>query len=157
MSDQEYLALALAQAEESVRQGGFPAGAVLVKEDRVIATGISIGNILHNPTAHAESEAVRAACKLLSTTDLADCTLYASLQPCVMCYSAANWANVSRIVYGCYKQDSMVTKRYYEGMNQLEAINGNNTHQIELVYVPGIQDQMKSLIQRWEDTVSTES
>ncbi|MBI4836627.1 MAG: nucleoside deaminase [Candidatus Abawacabacteria bacterium] len=92
MQDLDYLGMAVEQARESVKRGGFPAGAVLVQDDKVISKSISIGNILYDPTAHAESMSVRNACKLLQTTCLSGATLYASLQPCLMCFCAANWA-----------------------------------------------------------------
>lgn len=150
MTDQDYLQLALDQAKESVQQGGFPAGAVLVKDNHIIAQGVSLGFKLNDPTSHAETVTIRQACQKLKTTDLAEATLYASLQPCVMCFSVANWANLDKIVYGCKKNDEMVVKHYYEGHNDLEAINSNNTHHIELIYLPIFETEVLRLIQKWE-------
>lgn len=150
MKDLDYLRLAVEQAKESVKQGGFPAGAILVKDTRVVAKGISIGNLLHNPTAHAESETIRAACQTLKTSDLTGATLYASLEPCLMCFSAINWSSVSRIVYGCHKTTQMVNKQYYEGANDIHKVNRNNKHQIELVYLPDFENEMLALITEWE-------
>ena len=98
MGDKEYLKLAIKQAKSSVEQGGFPAGAVVVKDWKIISKGVSLGFKLNDPTSHGETASIRAACKKLSTVDLAGATLYASLQPCLMCFSVANWAGISRIV-----------------------------------------------------------
>ncbi len=150
MNDPDYLLIAVEQAKESVKQGGFPAGAILVKNNQVIAKGVSIGNLLHDPTAHAESVTVRTACQVLKTTDLIGATLYASLEPCLMCFNATCWANVSRIVYGCQKTVEMINKHYYEGTNDIYEANRKNTHQLELIYLPNFENEMHALIAEWE-------
>lgn len=86
MNDSEFLRLALDQARESVKQGGFPAGAVVVKDGRIISKGISLGFLLNDPTSHAETAAIRKACKILKTSNLEGATLYESLACCVMCF-----------------------------------------------------------------------
>ena len=153
MTDKDYLKQAVEQAKISVKKGGFPAGAVLVKSDQVIAEGVSLGSILHDPTSHAETSSVRQACQKLQTTDLSGCVLYASLQPCVMCYCSANWARVSRIVYGCQKTEAMIQKEYYEGQHDLQNINTKSTHHIELMYLPDFESEMLELITEWEQSL----
>ena len=148
--ESEYLKQALEQAKLSVEQGGFPAGAVIVKDGEVIAEGISIGFKLHDPTSHAETVAIRNACKVLQTTNLEGCTLYASLQPCIMCFSGANWAGITKIVYGTHKTREMADKQYYEGHNNIEDINKNNTREIELTFMPGIEEESLALVEKWE-------
>lgn len=151
MDDKQYLGLAVKQAEKSVQQGGFPAGAVVVKDGKVIAEGVSLGFILNDPTSHAETSSMRQACKNLKTTDLSGATLYASLQPCLMCFSVANWSGISRIVYGCKKTDDMVSKSYYEGKTDTNKINEENNRKIELVYLPDFETQMLELVRKWEE------
>lgn len=150
--DKKYLEIAIKQAEESVKQGGFPAGAVVVKDEKIISKGVSLGFKLNDPTSHAETASIRQACKQLETTDLSGATLYASLQPCLMCFSVANWASISRIVYGCKKTDEMVKKGYYEGKTTVEEINKQNNRQIELVFIPDFEKEMLVLVKQWEDT-----
>ena len=150
MTQQDYLKIAVQKAKDSVTAGGFPAGAIVVKNDAIVSEGISIGYLLHDPTAHAESVSVRAACKALQTSDLSGATLYASLQPCTMCFSAAVWANISTIVFGCKKTTEMVEKRYYEGKTDVHKINDENTHTINLIYLPDFEKEMLSLIAEWE-------
>jgi len=151
MDDKKYLRIAVDKAKESVKRGGFPAGAIVVKNDQIIAEGISIGTELNDPTSHAETASIRETCKQLQTTDLKESILYASLQPCLMCFSVANWAGISRIVYGCHKTDEMVNKSYYEGHTDIEEINKRNSRQIELVFISDLENEMLDLIKTWEE------
>lgn len=148
--DTDSLKLAVKQAKKSVLQEGFPAGAVVVKNGKVISKGISIGFKIHDPTSHAETASIREACKKLSTTDLSGATLYASLQPCLMCFSVAYWAGISRIVYGTKKTKEMIDREYYEGASNVEKINKLNNRGIELVYLPDFEQESLRLIRRWE-------
>ncbi len=147
----KFLKLAINQAKKSVKLGGFPAGAVLVKDGRIIAKGVSLGFNLNDPTSHAETSSIRQACRKLKTVDLSHATLYASLQPCLMCFSVANWANISTIVYSCLKTDQMVKKGYYLGKNNLTHINQKNLRKIELIFIPDFESDVLKLIQKWEE------
>lgn len=152
--DKKFLKQAVRQARISLEKGGFPAGAVLVKDGKVIAKGISLGGKLNDPTEHSETSCIRKACRKLKTTNLGGCTLYASLQPCMMCFSTANWAGVARIVYGCKKTDDMVKAGCYEGLNELETINKQNNRQIEMGYVGDFEGESLEMIKEWEKTLS---
>ena len=102
--DKEFLQTAIENARESVRKGGFPAGAVVVKDGKVIGTGISIGNTLFDPTSHGEIAAIRNACLNLKSSDLSNAVIYTSMEPCTMCFSATMWAGINKIVYACSKE-----------------------------------------------------
>jgi len=110
MNDIEYLKLAVEQARKSVKKGGFPAGAIVVKNGKIISKGVSVGFQIHDPTAHAETVAIRDACKKLKTADLSGATLYGSLECCNMCFFVSYWAGISRIVYACRKTSDMIKK-----------------------------------------------
>ncbi len=97
--DRCYLLLAISKAEENLEQGGGPFGAVIVREGRVIATAANRVVPDHDPTAHAEINAIRLAAGSLQSHQLADCTLYASCEPCPMCLGAIYWAGIGRVVY----------------------------------------------------------
>ncbi len=148
--DLKFLKLALKQAKKSVKQGGFPAGAVVVKDDKVISKGVGLGFKLNDPTSHPETSSIRKACKQLESTDLSDATLYASLQPCLMCFSAANWAGISGIVYGCKKTNDMVLKDYYEGKTDILLINEQNNRKIKLKFIPDFEQKSLDLVREWE-------
>ena len=150
MNDKDYLRLAVEQAQKSANEGGFPAGAIVVKDERVIAEGISLGYRLHDPTEHAETSAIRKACQFIGSSDLGGATLYESLECCNMCFSVANWAGIERIVSGCKKTPEMVAKHYYEGQTDAAKLNEENTRKIELVYIPDFENESLELIKQWE-------
>jgi tRNA(Arg) A34 adenosine deaminase TadA len=105
-SDREYIDMAAELAEENVKAGGGPFGAVIVKDGEIIATGVNMVTKNNDPTAHAEVNAIRNACQKLGTFKLEGCVVYSSCEPCPMCLSALYWAGVSRIYYGNTKEDA---------------------------------------------------
>jgi tRNA(Arg) A34 adenosine deaminase TadA len=150
MNDKDYLKLAIEQAKKSVDEGGFPAGAVIVKDGKVIAGGVSLGRKLNDPTEHAETSAIRKACKTLGSY-LDGATLYGSLECCNMCFSVANWAGISKIVYACKKTPEMVSNDYYEGLTDNKNINDSNNRKIEIVYISDFEQECLDLVKKWED------
>jgi len=98
MTDEEYMQLGVDEARKTMLDNiGGPFGAVIVKGDEVVA--VSSNHVLgkKDPTAHAEIEAIREACKKLDTYDLSGCELYATGYPCPMCLSAIIWANIKKV------------------------------------------------------------
>lgn len=100
MTDEDYMRLALAAADKARVAGEVPVGAVIVKEDEVIATGFNQPIGCHDPTHHAEIAALRAASEALGNYRLPGCTLYVTLEPCVMCAGAMMHARLARVVFG---------------------------------------------------------
>jgi len=152
-NDLYFLKKAIDQAKKSVKLGGFPAGAILVKDGQIIGRGVSLGFKLNDPTSHAETTSIRIACKKLHTTNLSGATLYASLQPCLMCFSVANWSGVSRIVFGCRKTEDMIKKNYYEGSTDIFQVNITNNRQIKIDYLPDFEPDTLKLIKKWESNL----
>jgi tRNA(adenine34) deaminase len=99
-ADQAFMALALAQARLAWQAGEVPVGAVVVKDGAVIAVGRNAPIGGHDPTAHAEIVALRAASAALSNYRLPGCTLYVTLEPCAMCSGAMLHARLARVVFG---------------------------------------------------------
>ena len=91
---------------ENVKNGGGPFGAVIVKDGEIVATGVNRVTANHDPTAHAEVSAIRAACQKLGTFDLSGCEIYTSCEPCPMCLGAIYWAHLDKIYYGNNKTDA---------------------------------------------------
>lgn len=87
-------------------ENGGPFGAVIVKNNEIIAKGHNTVLQDNDPTAHAEVNAIKNACKKLNTFDLSGCTLYTSCYPCPMCLSAIMWSNINTIYYGNTKEDA---------------------------------------------------
>lgn len=102
MHDVDYMRLALAQAQVAQRAGEIPVGAVLVRGERVIASGANRPIAAHDASAHAEIETLRAAGQALGEYRLLDTTLYVTLEPCVMCAAALVHARVRRVVFGAW-------------------------------------------------------
>ena len=100
MTDQEYMQKALIEAKQAFEEGEVPVGAVIVCRDRIIARAHTLTERLTDVTAHAEMQAITAAANALGGKYLTDCTLYVTVEPCVMCAGALAWAQLSRIVYG---------------------------------------------------------
>lgn len=97
---------ALALSRESVRNGGGPFGAVIVRHDEIIAAASNSVTNSNDPTAHAEINAIRQACRKLNTFDLSGCSLFTSCEPCPMCLGAIFWARLDTIYYGNSKGDA---------------------------------------------------
>ena len=104
--DCEFMRQAIQLANESVRHGGGPFGAVIVKNGRVIAGSSNSVTIDWDPTAHAEVNTIRAACRRLGTFALTGCVIYTSCEPCPMCLGAIYWAHIDRIYYGNTRKDA---------------------------------------------------
>jgi len=100
MTDELFMQQAIAAAKEAKALGEVPVGAVLVKNGEVIATGFNQPIGRHDPTAHAEIAALRAAAEALGNYRLPGCTLYVTLEPCAMCAGAMMHARLERVVFG---------------------------------------------------------
>ena len=106
MDDKQLLRRAIALSVENVAAGGGPFGAVVARGGEIVAEGVNRVTTLHDPTAHAEVQAIRAAAARLGTFDLSGCTIYSSCEPCPMCLSAIYWARLDRLVYAGTKEDA---------------------------------------------------
>lgn len=98
--DPDWLGTAIALAQRNVEAGGWPFGAVVVRDGELVATGVNEVLARRDPTAHAEILAIRAACGVVDDVSLAGAVLYTSCEPCPMCLSAIRWARLTEIVYG---------------------------------------------------------
>jgi tRNA(Arg) A34 adenosine deaminase TadA len=105
-TDKKFMHKAIALSIENIKKGGGPFGAVIVKDNRIIATGTNHVTLHNDPTAHAEVIAIRKACKKLGTFDLSGCEIYSSCEPCPMCLSAIYWAHIDQLYYGNTKADA---------------------------------------------------
>jgi tRNA(adenine34) deaminase len=101
MQDRVYMQEALVEASTAARLGEVPVGAVVVKGGEIIGRGHNLRETSNDPTTHAEMIAIRQAAAALGSWRLIDCTLYVTLEPCIMCMGAIILARVPRLVYGC--------------------------------------------------------
>lgn len=100
MDDQYYMRQALREAQQAAAEGEIPVGALVVCRDRILARTHNLTETLHDVTAHAEMQAITAAAEALGGKYLNDCTLYVTLEPCIMCAGAIGWSQLGRLVYG---------------------------------------------------------
>ena len=98
--DTYYMKQALMEAEKAAEQGEVPVGAVVVCRDRIIARAHNLTETLNDVTAHAEMQAITAAANYLGGKYLSDCTLYVTVEPCVMCAGAIAWSQMGKLVFG---------------------------------------------------------
>ena len=106
MEKQEFMRRAIQLSLESVKHGGGPFGAVIVKEGKIIAEAANRVTLDNDPTAHAEVNAIRQAARSLDRFDLSGCDIYTSCEPCPMCLGAIYWAHLDHIYYGCNRRDA---------------------------------------------------
>ena len=99
-ADERWMRRALAEAEEAFARGEVPIGAIIVADGRMIASSHNLTEALCDVTAHAEMQAITSAANTLGGKYLTDCTLYVTVEPCVMCAGAIGWAQIKRVVYG---------------------------------------------------------
>lgn len=146
--DKDYLKQAIELSKKSIRQGGFPVGALIIKNGVVISEGLSNGKNNKDATSHAEVEAIRQASQKLDSRDLFDCEIYSSMEPCLMCFSACYWAKIKKIVYAVSKEK--LSKQHYEGLHSLEEINSRNNKQIEITHLEELEQEALEIINNWE-------
>lgn len=99
LKDEKFMRMALNEAERALERKEVPIGAVVVAGDRVVGRGHNLVETLGDATAHAEMQAITAAMTTLGGKYLNDCTLYVTVEPCVMCGGALAWAQIGRVVY----------------------------------------------------------
>ncbi len=98
--DEYFMKRALAEAEAALSEGEIPVGAVVVCRNQIISRAHNLTEMLTDVTAHAEMQSITAAANFLGGKYLTGCTLYVTLEPCVMCAGALGWSQIDRIVYG---------------------------------------------------------
>jgi tRNA(Arg) A34 adenosine deaminase TadA len=115
MSEKEFMRLAIRTAAAGIKKGQTPFGAVIVKAGKLISSAHNRVWQNTDSTAHAEINAIQAACRKLESIDLSGCTIYSTCEPCPMCFSACHWARIEKIVFGARISDAQAA-----GFNELK-------------------------------------
>lgn len=136
--DERLMRLAIQEAEQAAREDEVPVGAVVVVGDKVIAKAHNLTETLNDVTAHAEMQAITAAAETLGGKYLKDCTLYVTVEPCIMCAGALGWSQIKRIVYGISDE-----KRGYH------TLGGNPLHPKTIVANGVLEDECRELMQKF--------
>ncbi|MFP4620339.1 MAG: nucleoside deaminase [Bacteroidales bacterium] len=106
MSHEDYIRIAIRISEENMEEGGGPFGAVIVKDDEIIARAGNTVTPFNDPTAHAEINAIRKAASYLKNFDLSGSVLYSSCEPCPMCLGAIYWARLDGVYFAAEREDA---------------------------------------------------
>ncbi|MDT8308020.1 MAG: nucleoside deaminase [Bacteroidales bacterium] len=105
--DKRFINMCITLAAGNIQQkSGGPFAAIVVKDGAVVATGVNCVTATNDPTAHAEIEVIRKACKVINNYQLTGCTLYANCEPCPMCLGAIYWARPEKVVYAATRQSA---------------------------------------------------
>lgn len=115
MDEKKLMSAAIAEARAGVSAGQSPFGAVVARNGKILASGHNTVLRDNDPTAHAEMNVIRAACKAAGKWELSGCIVYSTGEPCPMCFSACHWARVSGIVYGFSTKEAGMA-----GFNELQ-------------------------------------
>ena len=136
--DEKYMRMALNEAERAFAKREVPIGAVVVAGGRIIGRGHNLVETLMDATAHAEMQAITAAMSTLGGKYLNECTLYVTIEPCVMCGGALAWSQIGRVVYGAPD-----TKRGYSTYSE------RIMHPKTEVVVGVLQEECEALMKRF--------
>lgn len=115
--DEKYMREALNEAKAALMEDEIPIGAVVVLNGRIIGRGHNLTETLHDVTAHAEMQAITAASEYLGGKYLNNCTLYVTIEPCVMCAGAIGWSQLGRLVYGAADEKRGYTRYAPEALH----------------------------------------
>lgn len=99
-ADERFMRMALDEARQAAEEGEIPIGAIIINRGRVVGRGHNLTEKLNDVTAHAEMQAITAAAQTLGGKYLTDCTLYVTVEPCLMCAGALGWSQIPKIIYG---------------------------------------------------------
>ncbi|MBW6485271.1 MAG: tRNA adenosine(34) deaminase TadA [Syntrophobacterales bacterium] len=132
--DEKWMQAAFAQAELALANGEVPVGAVIVMNDELLAAACNSPIALHDPSAHAEILAIRAAASLIGNYRLADATLYVTLEPCLMCAGAIIQTRIARLVFGAADPKNGAAQSLYHvfddrRLNHAVAVQGGVLHE----------------------------
>lgn len=136
---------------ESVRNGGGPFGAVIAKDGEIVAEASNSVTIDHDPTAHAEVNAIRKATQQLGTHDLSGCEIFTSCEPCPMCLGAIYWAHLDRIYYANDRKDAASIGFDDDFIYQEIALAPADRHKPMRILLP---DEAKKAFEAWRESDS---
>lgn len=142
MDDKEFLKSAIKQSELSVKEGRFPAGAIIVLDNEVLTSEISD---IHPGYQHSECKAIDKAFEKVG--DLSNATLYASMEPCLMCLSRAYWAGIRKIVFAISRKK--VPKEYYEGVHENKKLVETFNEEVALVHIEDLEEEAIKIVRTW--------
>jgi tRNA(Arg) A34 adenosine deaminase TadA len=145
----KFIRRAIELAKEGVKSNaGGPFGAVVVKDNVIIAEGNNSVTSVNDPTAHAEVVAIRKACEKLGSFQLDDCTIYTSCEPCPMCLGAIYWARPKNVFYACTREDAAEID--FDDQFIYNEI-GKNINEREIKFTQILQHEALTVFKEWQE------
>ncbi|MGU3374359.1 nucleoside deaminase [Chryseobacterium sp. M5A1_1a] len=123
-TDEYYMKMALQEAEAALEQDEVPIGCIVVSNNRIIARAHNLTETLNDVTAHAEMQAITSAANFLGGKYLKDCTLYVTMEPCVMCSGALSWSQISKVVIGARDEQRGFINKHLSLHPKTEIVTG---------------------------------
>ncbi len=139
-TDEYFMKMAFNEAETALEKDEVPIGCVVVSNNRVIARAHNLTETLNDVTAHAEMQAITAAANFLGGKYLKDCTLYVTLEPCVMCSGALSWSQISKVVIGARDEQRGFINKHLTLHPKTEIVIGIMEHECSSI----VKDFFKS-------------
>jgi len=146
--DRKFLTLAIETATNNIKDQGGPFGAVVVSQGRIISHAGNRVVADHDPTAHAEVEAIRMASAAMGTHDLSSCVIYSSCEPCPMCLGAIYWAGIKRVVYASDRYQAAASG-FNDEMIYMELALEREKRSLTMDH--GMKDEGDSVFRQWND------
>ena len=128
-TDEYYMKMALQEAETALEKDEVPIGCIVVSNNRIIARAHNLTETLNDVTAHAEMQAITSAANFLGGKYLKDCTLYVTMEPCVMCSGALSWSQISKVVIGARDEQRGFINKHLSLHPKTEIITGIMEHE----------------------------
>ncbi|WP_343664354.1 nucleoside deaminase [Chryseobacterium mucoviscidosis] len=132
-TDEYFMKMALHEAETALEKDEVPIGCVIVSNNRVIARAHNLTETLNDVTAHAEMQAITSAANFLGGKYLRDCTLYVTMEPCVMCSGALSWSQISKVVIGARDEQRGFINRNLSLHPKTEIVTGILENECSLI------------------------
>jgi guanine deaminase len=145
--NEKFMLEAIRLAGEMMQKGcGGPFGAVVVRDDHIVASGYNMVTSTNEPTAHAEIVAIRKSCKAIDNFSLAGCQIYSNCEPCPMCLAAIYWAGIDTVYYAASKEDAAAVN-FADGFIYKEFAKPIDKRQIKMVQI--MRDQALPVFEAW--------
>ncbi|NPA09141.1 MAG: nucleoside deaminase [Chlorobi bacterium] len=132
-TDEYFMKMALHEAEIALEKDEVPIGCIIVSNNRVIARAHNLTETLNDVTAHAEMQAITSAANFLGGKYLKDCTMYVTMEPCVMCSGALSWSQISKVVIGARDERRGFINKHLSLHPKTEIITGVLEHDCSLI------------------------
>ena len=147
--NEKFMKRAIELSVESINNGTGPFGAVIVKDEKIIAEGSNKVTSTNDPTAHGEIVAIRDACKKFNNFSLHGCELYSSCEPCPLCLSAIYWSRINKIYYANTREDAQKID-FDDSLIYSELKKNINERKIPMIQIKNLKNEALKAFELWD-------